>query len=554
MAARGRNPVYVWPSLGYSVSMDNADLPGANPGVALPRGAAYRLSVLGGVGPALARALEGLGNQFTYALAKSSQELSGAVEIDALIVTGPPFPETRSAFLPAGTAIPVIGVLSDTASGTFTRVIDLALDDVLVGSFSVEELKYRLITRIAKSRADALRVTLGRGQAQVEKIASALDRADEHLRLIMESANDFAIFTTDLEGRVTFWSRGAEILFGYSALEMVGKTSDAIFTPEDLQAAAPQKEFETALRTGRSEDERWHLRKSGETFWASGFLMPLRDGNVRGFVKIVRDRTERKRLELRLEKAFAERTAELRAVNEQLDRYASYVAHDLRSPVKVILGLSEVMQERFATKLNAADLDLVERVGRSAERMNELITRLLIYSRTVTVPAPLEPVSLELMVQEAVAKHSALAKMHSATIEVEPPLPSVMGAPFLLAQVIDNLVGNGLKFHQRGRNPHLRIRAEQREGRVRLWVEDNGIGIDPEFHQRIFQPLQRLHTQEFYEGHGLGLSIAIKAVERMNGTLGVESQLNVGSKFWVELALAEEKRPVPNQKAEAAFR
>ncbi len=126
-----------------------------------------------------------------------------------------------------------------------------------------------------------------------------------------------------------------------------------------------------------------------------------------------------------------------------------------------------------------------------------------------------------------------------AKISVQEPLPTVLGNETTLAQVVANLLANAVEFIPAGRGPEVRMRAEQRDGHVRLWVEDNGIGIAPEYHERTFRLFERLHRPEEYPGTGIGLAIVRKAVERMGGGVGVESAPGQGSRFWIELRLAE---------------
>jgi PAS domain S-box-containing protein len=121
----------------------------------------------------------------------------------------------------------------------------------------------------------------------------SLRKSEEHLNLILESTKDYAIITYDLEGRVTRWNAGAENIFGFSEKEAVGQKSHFIFTPEDIAKKEPEKEMDGALKKGRAEDERWHIRKDGSRFFASGVMQPLRDGTTQGFVKICRDQTEK---------------------------------------------------------------------------------------------------------------------------------------------------------------------------------------------------------------------------------------------------------------------
>lgn len=381
---------------------------------------------------------------------------------------------------------------------------------------------------------------MSRDITQLKTTEVALRRSEEHLRLIVESASDYAIISVDTQGLVTLWSPGAEKTFEYPPDEMIGQSFERIFTPEDRAARVPADEMKKALQHGRAEDERWHIRASGQRFWASGMMQPLRDddGTHRGFIKIARDATERQRFQERLEGTVRERTAELLALNEQLESYSFSVAHDLRAPLRIISTYCAIMQDEYSEKLGEDGAIKLARVTRAAARMDLLITGLLNYNRLLTAQAPTTRVDLNFLVRETLEKYRPLADKAGGRIEPDPSFPTVQGAGVLLAQALDNLVANAIKFVPLGVPPLVRIRSEISGDRVRLYVEDNGIGIPVEHQQRIFEPLKRLHSESEYEGCGLGLSIVKKAMERTGGRVGLISAPGQGSRFWLELPLA----------------
>src|ERR1041385_8207587 len=151
---------------------------------------------------------------------------------------------------------------------------------------------------------------------------------------------------------------------------------------------------------------------------------------------------------------------------------------------------------------------------------------------------PLGPLEPGRPVRSALEQVDADVRSRGARVVVDDPLPGVVGHGATLAQVFANLLANGIKFVPRERAPEVRIRAEQLDGRVRLWVEDNGIGIAPEHHERIFRVFERLHPVSVYPGTGIGLALVRKGIERMGGSVGVESELGRGSRFWIELPAA----------------
>ena len=241
---------------------------------------------------------------------------------------------------------------------------------------------------------------------------------------------------------------------------------------------------------------------------------------------------------MRLEEQVRERTAELEERNDELEAFGYSISHDLRAPLRAMQGFSQALLEDCGDRLDAMGREYAERIVAGAKRMDELIRDLLAYSRVsrsdlVLVRVPLTPVA-----QSALAELSGALRARNASVQVDDPLPVVMGHPATLSQVLTNLLGNGLKFVPPDRTPALRVSAERLNGLVRVWVEDNGIGIAPEHQARIFRVFERLHSSDDYPGTGIGLAIVRKAVERMGGQVGVESDLGRGSRFWVELQVA----------------
>jgi len=169
--------------------------------------------------------------------------------------------------------------------------------------------------------------------------------------------------------------------------------------------------------------------------------------------------------------------------------------------------------------------------------MDELILGLLDYSRVSREDIPKERVALNQAVQEAIRRRRDDLQMRKADIVVEEPLPDVLGHRDALVQVLSHLISNAAKFVAPGVDPHIRIRAERRDTIIRLWIEDNGIGIDPQYHDRVFGVFERLHKQKAYAGTGIGLAIVRKSMERMGGRVGVESEVGKGSRFWIELPI-----------------
>jgi signal transduction histidine kinase len=241
----------------------------------------------------------------------------------------------------------------------------------------------------------------------------------------------------------------------------------------------------------------------------------------------------------RLEDRVRARTAELQERNEELEAFAYSISHDLRAPLRAMGGFSQALLEDYGERLDQTGRQYAERVVAGANTMDQLIRDLLSYSRITRSELRLTPLDLHHAMQSATEQVADDVAARHARVVVEEPLPAVIGHETTLAQVLANLVANAIKFVPAERTPEVRVRAERRDGRVRVWVEDNGIGIAPEHHERIFRVFERLNPAEDYPGTGIGLAIVRKGVERMGGHVGVESQPGGGSRFWIELSQAE---------------
>jgi len=244
-----------------------------------------------------------------------------------------------------------------------------------------------------------------------------------------------------------------------------------------------------------------------------------------------------------LEKRVAERTTELRAINAELEAFSYSVSHDLRAPLRAMQGFGNALLEDCKEQLDSLGLEYTERIITAAQRLDSMIQDLLAYSRLGRTEIQLQPVSLESVVQEVLDQLEVEIKDTNAQITVGAkglmPLPEILGHRATLIQVLLNLITNAIKFVPPSVQPQVQIWVEQRavpDGRawIRLWVEDNGIGIKPEYQEKIFKVFERLHGRESYSGSGIGLAIVRKGMERLGGDSGVESSIAQGSRFWIE--------------------
>ena len=236
-----------------------------------------------------------------------------------------------------------------------------------------------------------------------------------------------------------------------------------------------------------------------------------------------------------LEQRVVKRTVQLQEANEQLEAFSYTVAHDLRAPLRGIQGFAQALLEDYGDELDETAHDYIQQVFDGTDRMNNLVQDLLAYSRLSREEIKLTPVRLTQVVAEAQIQLESELRDRNAEIIIAEDLPNAMGHRPTLVQIVVNLLSNAVKFVPPGVQPQIKVWAQEQDNWVRLWVEDNGIGIDPKYQEQIFGVFERLHSRDTYPGTGIGLAIVRKGAERLGGQAGVESVPSQGSRFWVEL-------------------
>ncbi len=376
------------------------------------------------------------------------------------------------------------------------------------------------------------------GQKQAEE---AIRQNEEHLRLILESAIDYAIFTMDMQGKVTGWNTGAEQIFGYTKEEIIGQPGDILFTMEDREQQIPEKEMEKAKEQSRADNERWHVRKDGSRFWGSGVTMPLRDGNVRGFLKIMRDHTERVQMEedLRQAKEQAEQSAKAK------EDFLAHMSHEIRTPLNAVIGLSHLLLQRDP---RADQQENLQSLMFSSQNLMMLVNDILDFSKLQVGKVSIEEteVNLPVLLNSLQKTYQSVAKEkdNQLVFDIDEALPAVIRTDQLrLSQVLNNLISNALKFTHQGQVT-VEASLNRQEG-DRLWVDfsvtDTGIGIPEDKLPDIFDAFTQadLSTVRQYGGTGLGLTITKLLLELMGSQIAVESKVGKGTRFFFTLPVKE---------------
>src|SRR5215831_7068493 len=307
---------------------------------------------------------------------------------------------------------------------------------------------------------------------------SALPRdGEEQYRLLMENVKDYAIFMLDPQGRIVTWNIGAERILGFKEGEIVGQPFARIFTPEDVAQDQPELELRVAADKGRVEDERWHVRKDGSRFWASGVVTPLwdEDGALRGFAKILRDITERKKTE-----------EELADANRRKDEFLAMLGHELRNPLAPALNAVQIIQREGGDKptvKQAADM-----IDRQMRRIVRLVDDLLDVSRITKGKMQLRRrrERLGVLVTNSVESIRPLidARKHELSLLLPAEAVWLDGDPIRLEQAFANLLNNAAKYTEPGGHICLSVKREGQQAIVR--VKDTGIGIRSDILPCIF--------------------------------------------------------------------
>jgi PAS domain S-box-containing protein len=361
--------------------------------------------------------------------------------------------------------------------------------------------------------------------------------AMHRLAAIVEFSDD-AIISKDLNSIITSWNGGAEKVFGYPASEMLG-TSIRRLLPADRQDEEDQ--ILGKISRGESLDHFETVRqtKSGLLIDVSVTASPIKDaaGKVIGVSKVARDITERKaekvarQMNVELEQRVIERTAQLQTANEDLEAFSYSVSHDLRAPLRHIMGFVEMVQKDAGPSLSENNRRHLKTISQAAKRMGTLIDDLLAFSRVGRAHLRKTEVNLDQLVEETVNDLQAETQKRNIIWQIH-PLPLLWADRALLRLVLVNLISNAIKFTGGRAEAKIEIGCIPAENGPTIFVQDNGAGFDSKYTEKLFGVFQRLHSQDQFEGTGIGLANVQRIIHRHGGRVWAEGVVDTGATFY----------------------
>ena len=357
---------------------------------------------------------------------------------------------------------------------------------------------------------------------------------------IIDSLQDYSIFTIDKDFIINSWSSGATKIFGYETDEVIGEHFDLIFTAEDLKNDISKKEIETALKEGRATDNRWHIAKDKSLFYAYGLVFPLTglDGELLGYVKILRNLTERKQSEDAIKKYIKE----LEELNTHKESVMAILSHDLRSPLSSIIGTTKYLKENIHKMKPDAIQEMLDLLHKTSIDELDMLDYLVEWARIKYASDVFSPTKIKLIqyIDKVFDTFNETASINAINLhhEIEENA-TVFADGKMLISIIHNIVSNAIKHTEKGGS--IKISAKIKENKIIIQVKDTGIGMSKEIIDKLFTPQMKTlsETRKKNKGAGIGLLLVKGFLEKNDGEIWVESIEGEGSSFYFTLPIEE---------------
>lgn len=442
------------------------------------------------------------------------------------------------------------GGLGPGLTTTFTYSLFIALFPSLwINSATTSQFPLIISVLVIGSMISGLIESLHRAQSKTEMDSARLAESNERFHLLVDSVKDYGIFMLDTQGVVTSWSAGARQIKGYEAEEIIGQHFSRFYPAEDIAAGKPELELRVATTAGRFEEEGWRLRKDGSRFWVNVVATAVYDnqGELRGFSKVIRDMTERRKSEEQNHLLIREQAARVEAenANKAKDQFLAILSHELRTPLNTIGGWAYLLKNGFLSEQEMRDA--CGSIERSSKLQIRLIEDLLDVSRMLSGKLSVEknPTELTAIAEAAIseARFSSEAKNIELKVHHWPTPLIVLGDAMRLQQVVSNLLQNSIKFTAAGGHVVIDLCKDGEQAEIK--VHDNGSGISAAAIPHIFEHFHQADSSATRKHGGLGLGLAIVryVVEAHGGTVHAQSDgEGEGSTFIVRLPLLDEAK------------
>jgi PAS domain S-box-containing protein len=357
---------------------------------------------------------------------------------------------------------------------------------------------------------------------------------------VLDSLQDYAIFTIDTEFVINSWNSGATSIFGHNTDEIIGESFDIIFTEEDLKNKIPTNEIEISLKEGRATDNRWHVRKDKSLFYAYGLVFPLLGikGEMLGYVKILRDLTERKKSEDAIKKYISD----LEDLNTHKESVLAILSHDLRSPLAGIIGTADYLRSNFVKMKPENVQEMLDLVYKSSKDELNMLDNLVEWARIKYAAEVFSPTKIDLIhfVENVFStlKEAAALKTINLHHEIEENT-IVFADEKMLLSIIQNIVSNAIKHSTE--DSKIIISSKSKGDKIIVQIKDTGTGMSKEIQDKLFTPEFNTLIKErnYNKGAGIGLLLVKGFLEKNGGEIWVESTEGIGSSFYFTLPVEE---------------